>query len=89
MVSVDLSALWALVGTHHKMGLGSGHGIWAGVESLGTTEDSGVGEALKVPGACTPGETETKGSSLQLCRRLPCPHVCTHTNTYTPRNTRK
>lgn len=84
MVSVDSSALWALVGTQHKVGLDSGHGIWIGVELLGTMEGSAVGEVLKVPYACTPGEPETKGSSLQLCHHLPCPHVRTHTHIYTP-----
>ena len=43
VVSVDSLGSVALVGTQHRVGLGSGPGIWAGVESVGAVESSGVG----------------------------------------------
>lgn len=65
------------------VGLDSEPGIWAGVESVGAMEGSGVGEGPGDPCVCTPGEPcrRMEGPSLQFCHHLLCTHVRAHTNT--------
>lgn len=66
------------------VGLDSEPGIWAGVESVGAMEGSGVGEGPGDPCVCTPDEPcrRMEGPSLQFCHHLLCRHVRAHTNTY-------
>lgn len=68
-----------------QVGLGSGPGLWASVELVGamSTLERGKAQVLCIG---IPGEPyrEMKGPCLQSCDHFLCPHICIHTNTYTP-----
>lgn len=82
----------ALVGFQHRVGLGSGPGVWAGVESVGARKHSGVGAGSK-PACAEPhrGAGGLPAATLSLPVRLwvytrehVYPSQCQETVDYSP-----